>query len=113
MELYVVTFTSYEDDYKHRYDNGIYPEEPHLFTTEEKAYAYVADQLKDKIEGMIMDIIIPEKIEHCFTTAEDGEIIIKPEHLNYDALEEIHGVVARGEYVDYKFNWSISSVSVE
>jgi hypothetical protein len=52
--IFSVLITDYEVDYKHRYDNGVYPREITLFLTLEKAEKYSAlmlyKEIKDKIE---------------------------------------------------------------
>jgi hypothetical protein len=49
--------TDYEDNYKHRYDNGVYPREIKLLSTLRKAGNYTAlildKEIKDKLEGGI------------------------------------------------------------
>lgn len=43
--MYCVTIITYEDDYKHRYDSGVYPEPPMFFKTKEEAMNYVRKEI--------------------------------------------------------------------
>ena len=53
--LWSVVFTSYEDDYKHRYDSGVYPEAPVIFKSLSDAEIYVAKRLEHSIIQRIYD----------------------------------------------------------
>ena len=48
--MYCVTITHFEDDYKHRHDNGVYPQKPKMFKSKENAQKYVANEIADAIE---------------------------------------------------------------
>jgi hypothetical protein len=35
--MWIVVITTFEDDYKHRHDSGVYVQKPKAFSSEEKA----------------------------------------------------------------------------
>jgi hypothetical protein len=47
--MWCVSFTSYEDDYRHRYDNGVYPEDNVLFRKEQDAIKYLNEKIYNEI----------------------------------------------------------------
>jgi len=51
MKVYSVVITTYEDDYEHRYDDGVYPEQPELFKTLKDAENYVCERIFAEINS--------------------------------------------------------------
>jgi len=49
MEIWVLTITTFEDDYKHRYDSGVYQEEPILFKNYDDAYEHLKERFLDEL----------------------------------------------------------------
>jgi hypothetical protein len=79
--VFSVLITDYEDDYKHRYDNGVYPREIKLFSTLKKAENYAAlmlyNEIKDKIEEGIFDNQHYKKNVEKFKKLNKKELILE------------------------------------
>ncbi len=110
---YVVQITRYEDDYKHRYDNGVYPNHPVLFKSEDKAQQYVCQKIFDAICEHIDDqeIKIYKEDKKYFMLQEDSNTTIKDKYKNdYKILSKLHKTYLKGKFVDYKVDWTIEEV---
>lgn len=124
MFVWLVQFTDYEDDYKHRYDDGVYPETPVLFATEKEAQQNVCEQLCKRMLSEIFelkhnDFIKNEKVlgKYFDYTKWDKENEIWPELLDdvktdYNKMVKIWKFFVKGEFVDYKFDWTIYKLTV-
>jgi hypothetical protein len=109
---YIVTFTAYEDDYKHRDDSGVYPETPQIFRTMEGAMKYIDEEIKERLEDELCDYDIPKHVKHCFDTSDCNLMSIKPEYQNHNSLMKLYNAMAVGEFIPYKFDWKISKSKV-
>ena len=116
--MYSVVITSYEDDYKHRYDNGVYPSKPQLFSTRSKAEAYLCKEVGDAIMEHINDqeIAIPEdEFKEYFRKVpqKDGETEVEMKKLKYNDLSSLQDMFLKGSYVDYRLDWDLDIVTVD
>ncbi len=103
-KIWCVIFTDYEDDYKHRYDSGVYPSKPELFSSEEAANTYIALEFKDRIEDRINDQLTREEKDN------DDRFYKKNNwyYIKADVdLEDLYEEFMKGEYVDYLFDYEI------
>lgn len=115
--MYTVIFTEYEDDYKHRYDNGIYPSKPKLFSCKDSAEKYICEELFNRLKEHLHDIMpdiedIHDNINEYFIVEEDGIEIDNKYRNDYKILKKIYNKLIQGEYVDYLFDWSMEEVEI-
>jgi len=100
-KTWCVTFTDYEDDYKHRYDSGVYPEAPELFSSEGKARAYIAAEVRRRIEERINELRTKDENDNDDRFyKENNWYYIKPDV----GLDDLYEEFMKGEYVDYLFD---------
>ena len=57
MTKYCVIITNYEDDYKHRYDNGIYRDKPKKFNSLEETDEFINDYIYEFINSRFYSTI--------------------------------------------------------
>lgn len=116
MKKYIIHFIEYEDDYKHKYNNGIYPDEPIIFTDYEKAekyrnriiYELICLNLRKELHE------IPEDLKQYFYQKDDYSIKIRKEYRNnYVILYSIYKETMKGEFVDYKFDWKFKTIDIQ
>jgi len=131
MFIWTVVMTSYEDDYKHRCDDGIYPQAPVLFATEKAAESYVCKQLIEALEARIDDQwstnidtdVFTEECQKYFNkvkhTNNDNksydyyDYSINPKYKNdLDVLETLRTELLAGEYVDVTIDYTITKGEV-
>ncbi len=118
--MYIVSIITYEDDYKHRYDNGVYPEEIMIFNTQVAAEKYV-------LFNVINNIIDYENVDDCVKLLNDRYFkdtsekisflqliahIINFENEDEDEILDVANLLQeeflKGEFIDYTLEWSIS-----
>ena len=105
-KIYSVQFTTYEDDYKHRYDNGVYPEKPCLFSTKKKANEFINRELCERIFEGINDN--EEEIDEDLKEYLNDKQELKKEYRNNrQVLNKFYKKYCKGEFVDYYFDWSL------
>lgn len=109
MKVWTVQITSYEDDYKHRYDSGVYPQEVRLFKTKKMAEEYIIDSIIEEIEDQGIDI--SEDMKKYFK--KDSYILKKKYKSNMDVANELHQTFLSGSYVEYLFTWTINETDVK
>ena len=90
MSKYCVNITTYEDDYKHRYDSGVYNEEPEFFNDKREAEAFVLKR------------VIEEIIDRDGNNEDLEEIA---DHLTNKYLE--------AEFVDNLIEWNITEIKTK
>ena len=102
--VWVVQITSYEDDYKHRYDNGVYPHEPEIFNTREEAEKYLASELFDIINDYISSTEKDE--DNLFSGPDDDDrMYFEMRDNHYPRLKEIYKYDLNAmEKFDYMFD---------
>jgi hypothetical protein len=82
-KLYSVQFTEYGDDYKHRYDNGVYPCKLHIFSCKTKANKFINSELCERIFDLINQCDLAIENEYLdYVTEVDEQTVIKPEYEN-------------------------------
>ena len=99
IKFYRATFTTYEDDYKHRYDDGIYPKHK-FFLTRKKALEWIKEQYIDYF--LDSDISCYKEFEHIEENDEFKKYFEKI-WKNKTKLKKI----LEGEYVDYRASHEI------
>lgn len=94
--VYVLTQIDYEDDYKHRYDNGVYPFDAIVYKNREVA-------VKNLAQKQINDII------EYYCDCDDKQIIKKVFYLkqywdkfDFDAIDDEFEKVMKGKFVKSK-----------
>ncbi len=115
--IWCLQITNYEDDYKHRYDNGVYPEEPKLFKLKSNLDKYLNNYIYDAINQYINEYGITkfdesiEKYIQSYKIEESQYLPIDEIYKdNYVVLKLLHENLMQGEFIDYKFDWNISEV---
>lgn len=111
--MYTLTHTNYEDDYKHRYDSGVYPDTLGVYKTYQKAYSAQIESMKEVIQNYFNDLYDPDsyliKYLKYFDIINDWYIV--KETMDNDEVEELADNILRGEFVDYTDEWEIESLS--
>jgi len=116
--MYVLIQTDYEDDYKHRYDSGVYTNTIGAYNNISDAHLAEEKYTRKKIEDRVMDyeqydFFTPEQEEYFYKIYDEDDD--KKEYPEYklkddididDAKEEF----LRGEFVDYVSEWKIDEV---
>ena len=124
--LFQLQVTRYNDDYKNRYDNGIYPDKPKLFATMESLYTYLNSYLVEEINEymeQLHDNEVKEIDETLIQFYQSKRIVwgvrsfntysIKSEYQNdFTVLKRMYESYFKGEYVDYDFDWKINQVVI-
>ncbi len=114
-KVYIVTMTTFEDDYKHRYDSGVYPQKPQTFSTLKKAENYVMAEIMD---GVNQDENIDkfDAVDEYFDKVEkDGEVVDYKLKKKFKTLASITGLYEhffKGEFVDYTMEYQITEQTI-
>jgi hypothetical protein len=105
--VWIVQITDYEDDYKHRYDNGIYPRDPEIFRTQKQAQNYVCEQIGNAVINWICDQ--DKDYDKELFEEREGELCIrnKYEH-DMSTIRSLWEQYLRGSFVDYQVEWTIT-----
>lgn len=107
MSVWCVTFTTFIDDYKLRGRDPSETEGPHLFEREEDARDFLDQRLKEEIEERIGEWSgMSQKEREMYAEyydQETGEI---------DDLTGLALAIREGEFVPYKFDWTIKKKTV-
>ena len=111
----------YEDDYKHRYDSGVYPQTIKLYKTYTEAYEVMYKDMKDEIEEYYNEYcegeepteeknswMLPHKDFFICKYCEDWEC--NRFTLKDDVDIEEAGQVLRGEFVELRSEWLLEEV---
>jgi len=122
-QIYTVTITEYEDDWKHRYDNGVYPTIK-CFKTKETAEKYLCAEIYDKMQRLLKNDHgygvedFPEELVDYVEIATDPDRKY-PSDLkqtcenNLEILTLLHEALMKGEHVPYLFDFSIEPQTLE
>lgn len=123
MKFWSVTITNYEDDYKHRYDSGVYRKKPKMFKTKHEAEQYINEYISDHIQELwecrdqmldkdddeyLGNDFMNENFEPWTKDMENWPIIKKSIRENYERMTELYEQLCKGEFVDYDFDWVLS-----
>jgi hypothetical protein len=110
MNLYIVIFKFYVDDYKGCDVRFYYT----LFKDINKATLYQNQELKHYIEDEInhYDIEIGKKFKKYFEIKDDKVSILKKYKNNENILEKLYEEYCKGEFVNYKFTYEIDSCKI-
>jgi hypothetical protein len=113
MKVYSVVITTYEDNYKHRYDDGVYPEQPVLFKKLKDAENYVCERIFTEIDS---DDTIKYNDEHIKMCKDENgdEYPILDESIKYDfeIMNKLKEELLVGEFVDYKLDYTIQECEI-
>ena len=110
MKFWLLTFTEYEDDYKHRYDSGVYPKEPEVFKTKEEAEA----RIRNKIEYYVLDRLNDDEVDEEWKKLVDtgtGKLKLDIKN-NMKLMMELYEEKCSGEFIPYKFTWILSETKI-
>ncbi len=110
--VFSVIFTTYEDDYKHRYDNGVYPESPILFSTKKKAFECINNRMIRELEEFVNNHISDDRYSEYFTDI-DKHYNVKEKYKTTKELNKLVDLILRGEFVDTKFTYDLEKVKIE
>ena len=116
-----VQIISYEDDYKHRYDSGVYPQNLRLFKTKKKAHEYVTKEMEEAmLEHMNeyeLNVQTAEKngiVGYFNQPAEGDGWTLKDEYKGkYSILRSLVDKVLKGECVDTVMTFQVDQVKCE
>jgi hypothetical protein len=114
--LWTVQITRFEDDYKHRYDNGVYPDKPELFRSKPKAVEYlirvVGKAILERINEYEDDLEeFANANDDDFKLDSDGLVIFKKK-LTLQKLDTLHSRHLSGEFVCYQLEYEISETKI-
>jgi hypothetical protein len=113
MTLYSVNITDYEDDYKHRYDSGVYVSKPKIFKNEQDAIKYLQGQILYRIrqfdfsENKLIEVF--PKFKDYFLIDEKGNYFFRDTQNIHDDIQNFF----TGEFVDFTFEYDISKIEVD
>jgi hypothetical protein len=98
--MFSVLITEYEDDYKHRYDSGVYNDPVKLFSTKEKAELYVINKFRSYL------------VEHeTYQKLNKNDLMFLE---NCDEIDQrfsiLFDILVSGEFVDRRFDYQIEEV---
>lgn len=113
---YIVVITTYEDDYKHRYDNGVYQRSPKVFSSETKAKEYTCDIVCGIIEEHLAghEEGKPDKYIKNIRSDCGTEIRIKKKYRNcYNLLEFLRDKYMETQFIDDAINWTITKAIID
>lgn len=116
--LWLLQTITYEDDYKHRYDSGVYLDEPKIFKSEEEAKNY----LKKLINEMISTKISDQGEDYFRHDLKNWRKYLKKvqdkeydDYFNYELknIKYIDNVMPffKGEYVETVFEYSLNELN--
>ena len=126
--LFIIT---YNDDYKQRYDSGVYPEDILYFDNYQDAIIFVEKRIESDFEDYICSCFDNYKnneidkfeeylIKNCYDDKEDHNDFLT--YFNYikdieektneydDIVETISDIINKGEFIDTKFSYEINEV---
>lgn len=119
MKIFTLIRTDYEDDYKHRYDSGVYVSVHGTYSTIGKAYE---EEEKDKRVTLLNycdDHYIDEETEYLkyFTYDKESE----GDHTYYNNfkfkddvdIDDLCEIMLKGEFVEYCTVWNIEERKLE
>lgn len=127
MKVYLLTTISYEDDYKHRYDNGVYPDTIGIYLSEEKAKQKACEILYEQILHHINQYCkkIKRLEQYSWVVSDydddnnegeneevDNEKILQKYENDYDELQALASELFVGEFVDTTFELDIEEEEV-
>ena len=107
--VYLVAMTRYEDDYKHRYDDGVYSESIKVFANITAAEKFICERLCSEIVDCISDyeLVVQDEDKEYFEFIEE-ELKIKENVSNkLYILDDLKRNYLKGEYVDYIFDYDL------
>lgn len=114
-KFWSVVITRFEDDYKHRYDSGVYVEKSKLFHTQEAALTYLLERVMGAFNERVHDwahleeTLVP--IRKYIDEDENGIFSIKESFKSsLNAARQIQYAVLRGEFVAYVLDWDLDEV---
>lgn len=122
MKLFNLQITRYEDDYKHRYDNGVYPDKPKIF----EDFELMMDYLRNEIDKEIKYSKFYDKFEN-FKELKDYYSDIDNYYLevgdshghNFElqlkdnvSIKDLQNKFLCGQYVDYHLDYEITKVKI-
>jgi hypothetical protein len=108
MKVYVVNIIHYEDDYKHRYDSGVYPEEPKIFKSKQEAEKYVSSEIFDTINEDL-ECMGKSKLEgYAEYFKKDKSSLLTKYKYDFETMKDLHEHFCQGEFVDKTMEWSIT-----
>jgi hypothetical protein len=111
---FTVQITKFEDDYKHRYDSGVYPQSPKLFRHYENAKKFVCEEMTDHVIVYINEEWNKDPIQKQYFNIVDDCLEIKHEYKHdLDAIEVLIETYLKGAYVDYLVEYDISDTTFE
>lgn len=120
LSIFTVVFTNYEDDYKHRYDSGVYPSSPKLFRNKDNAERFLRSEIFDRINDHLNDheyALTSEYISEDilpYIIDDNGSAQISESYkYDIDVLKSIYKNVMKGEFVDYMFDWSFKKIIID
>ena len=120
MKIYTVNKIEYEDDYKHRYDSGVYQTTLGTYSSYDKVCVVkMNDQIKELIESADDlfdddDENYKREIKKYFNVEED-----ECGYLNYEVnldnycIDKICNDVFEGVFVDLKIEWEIVETTLD
>jgi hypothetical protein len=116
ISFWSVLIINYEDDYRHRYDNGAYPEQIKIFSTEDEAKKYICKRICDEIDEHIgsheQEKYIVEYPKY-FEKGEDYDecpcdYSIKKEYReDFKTVVEMHNLFCGGQFIPYIIDWEM------
>lgn len=111
-KIYVATWTTYTDDYKHRGRGWSDETPPALFSTRKYAEEYLAELIRSELEEKDIELFEEEYSEYV-TQDEDGDSILDISGLEYSELNNILGDHCAGEYVPVTVEWDIETQELD
>ena len=108
-KVYLVAMTRYEDDYKHRYDDGVYSESIKVFANITAAEKFICERLCSEIVDRISEyeLVVQDEDKEYFEFIKE-ELIIKENVRNkLYVLDDLKRNYLKGEYVDYIFDYDL------
>jgi hypothetical protein len=101
-KVFIVSYTDYEDDYKHRYDSGVYHHLYGVYSTlkkaEEAEQKIKVDFINENSEQMDED----DPFMKYFEKSEYDYKLMKKYEDNEKIVDKIYDKWNKGEYVDYQ-----------
>ena len=125
-KVFTVTFTEFEDDYKHRYDSGVYQRGPYAFSTRDNADIFVRHALKAYALQYLYDLGDIEEWAP-FLRDEDRdrdkgslyglsqkEFVTRLDPVKVDEnVDELKTRACKAEFVDTKLTYSIDAMELD
>jgi len=122
--MFILIIIKYEDDYKHRFDNGVYLQKPELFKTEDEAYNSIVDFINTDFLYELEGVSIEDDEIKYFDAYEKYKdylnlVVKKKENLkyfklkdniSYDMIKEMWNCFFEGEFVELRAEYTIYNV---